>query len=462
MKRKGLLLAAVSALLILVAGVFFMFSAKQNNGGSLLITQFPVHYDAADAAETPSRIAFYNPGKGGKIRVLTNDFWAAGSPSVSYDGRNMVFAAIKNQGDIRQIWEMDLSSQKTRQITSCAVDCTDPVYLPDGRIAFSRRSSEEHSEGAFELVTCKPDGSDKKRITHHPGADLLSTVMDDGRIVVSSHSGSPEYRNAIMMVMRPDGTKAELYYRNPAGWHTGSRFRESPDGQVVFTETDTMGFSRLVSIDVGRPLSSSKVLSGDLEGEVLSAYPVSADNWVVAYRKAGQQHSGLYNFDVVSGQISGLLHEDPEWQYTELAAVGLKRLPRVLPSPVDEKKDVGAFICIDADDSDLPPVGGQSLEQRSSTIQLFGLDGLMAEMPLMDDGSFYAEVPADTPIRFVTLDESGRRMRGPSAWVWVRPNERRGCVGCHENREMSPENRLPLAIMYEPGYKYGEQGTDGH
>jgi hypothetical protein len=462
MKRVILISAAVSVALVILAVVFLRFSGKVAPEGSLIFTQVSVQGSGAAEADAPSRIAMIEPGRASADpQVLTKDFHAAASPSMSYDGRKMVFAARKTAGDTWQIWEMDLSGRKTRQITSCASDCIDPVYLPDGRIAFSRRSSSDNPEVFYELVTCKSDGSDNKRITHHPGSDVLSSVLSDGRIVVSSLRSPDARSGAMMLVMRPDGTKTELYYRNPGGWHSSSRFYESPDGRVVFTETDTSGASQLVAVSLGRPLGSRTGLSEVTEGDAISVYPVSESKWVVAWRKPGQPHSGLYYFDVLAGKIEGLIHEDPEWLAADPVAVGVRRLPRVLPSPVDEKKETGAFICLDADNSDLLPAGGQAPGIRSSSVQLFGTDGMIAEIPLLADGSFYADVPADTPIRFQTIDEKGAVVRGPSAWVWVRPNERRGCVGCHENRELAPDNRLPLAILGEPGYSASGK-KEGH
>ena len=33
---------------------------------------------------------------------------------------------------------------------------------------------------------------------------------------------------------------------------------------------------------------------------------------------------------------------------------------------------------------------------------------------------------------------------------WVMPGERRGCIGCHEDRELTPPNRHVLALREEP------------
>ena len=74
----------------------------------------------------------------------------------------------------------------------------------------------------------------------------------------------------------------------------------------------------------------------------------------------------------------------------------------------------------------------------------------MGELKVEEDGSFYLEVPADIPIRFISMDSEGKTVHGPSDWIWVRPNERRGCVGCHADPELSPVNRVAVAVRKSP------------
>jgi len=66
------------------------------------------------------------------------------------------------------------------------------------------------------------------------------------------------------------------------------------------------------------------------------------------------------------------------------------------------------------------------------------------------DGSFYLKVAADMPFTLKTFDAAGKVINGPGNWIWLRPNERRGCVGCHEDHEMVPANILPLAVKSQP------------
>jgi hypothetical protein len=48
------------------------------------------------------------------------------------------------------------------------------------------------------------------------------------------------------------------------------------------------------------------------------------------------------------------------------------------------------------------------------------------------------------------LDEDYVAVRTQRAWTWVMENESRGCVGCHEDPELSPPNRLVTAITKPP------------
>jgi hypothetical protein len=56
------------------------------------------------------------------------------------------------------------------------------------------------------------------------------------------------------------------------------------------------------------------------------------------------------------------------------------------------------------------------------------------------------EVPADTPVELQLLDEDGLALRS-CAWIWARWREARGCIGCHEDPERTPPNRLVEAVQ---------------
>ena len=62
-----------------------------------------------------------------------------------------------------------------------------------------------------------------------------------------------------------------------------------------------------------------------------------------------------------------------------------------------------------------------------------------------EDGSFHLTVPPNTPFQLQMLDSNGMALR-TSAWIWTKNKENRGCIGCHEDGELAPENLLAKAL----------------
>ncbi len=70
---------------------------------------------------------------------------------------------------------------------------------------------------------------------------------------------------------------------------------------------------------------------------------------------------------------------------------------------------------------------------------------ILGVVPVEEDGSFNIEVPANIPIQLQLLDEQGMALRS-CGWIWVRNRETRGCIGCHEDGERTPDNRFAKAL----------------
>jgi hypothetical protein len=74
---------------------------------------------------------------------------------------------------------------------------------------------------------------------------------------------------------------------------------------------------------------------------------------------------------------------------------------------------------------------------------------ILGDIPVQADGSFYIKVPANTPIQLQALDSDGMALRTCS-WIWAKNHEPRGCIGCHEDPELTPENRFVDAMRQPP------------
>jgi hypothetical protein len=97
----------------------------------------------------------------------------------------------------------------------------------------------------------------------------------------------------------------------------------------------------------------------------------------------------------------------------------------------------------------LPSLDAPSAAASGSTIH--GLPPLarrrvLGEIDISEDGSFSIEVPANTPIELQTLDADGLALRTCS-WIWAKNHEPRGCIGCHEDGELTPNNFFVDALQ---------------
>jgi len=63
---------------------------------------------------------------------------------------------------------------------------------------------------------------------------------------------------------------------------------------------------------------------------------------------------------------------------------------------------------------------------------------------IQPDGSFRAEVPAETPLLFTVTDKNARAFNFHTSWVHVAPGQERGCNGCHSPRRGNSINTEAL------------------
>jgi hypothetical protein len=124
--------------------------------------------------------------------------------------------------------------------------------------------------------------------------------------------------------------------------------------------------------------------------------------------------------------------------------------PKKLPSEVDMGVKTGLILCQDINFNGIRASGVASSLPKVSRIRIIGRDSTLGEVDVEKDGSFYLKVIADTPFRIEAIDDKGRTFCESCDWIYLRPNERRGCVGCHEGQEIVPENKVSLAVKHAP------------
>ena len=391
-----------------------------------------------------------NPVK--SIKVISGDFFSARSPEVSWDAKRLLFAGQKSENDPWQIWEMNLKDASIRQVTTTAENCIDPAYLPGGKIVFSKFTDNDTLKTTHSLCTVNLDGSGLNQISFTPDVYFASDILKDGRIVCIDRPVIPEKGDAILTVMRPDGTKAEMFYKSHERNVLLNRVRETPDGKVVFIESDPINQDKgnVISINYKRPLHSRVNLTNALKGTFLDVFPVDTTRLLVSYKPADSDHYSLYEFDRGKQVTSGMIYDNPDYDVVEAVVVQTYERPRKLPSEVDMGVKTGLLLCQDMNSRSNGSATEGTSVPKASRIEVIGIDSLLGTVHVETDGSFYLKVLADIPFRIQTIDDKGNVLNGPCDWIYLRPNERRGCAGCHEDQELAPDNRYCLSVSKPP------------
>ena len=455
---KNIYRGAAYILAIVFAGMFLNSCSNHSFDGLVIFTQVPV--DNLDISEKSidykyegAQIVAINPDKpeGSEI-ILTDDFYSACSPDISYDAKRLLFTAQKNKNDSWQIWEMNLEKGTSKKITDFDESCYGPVYLPANRLAFSKQMPEVGTGLVHALHTMNLDGTNISQITYQPHFDYISTVLKDGRLLMLTKQLFPESGEMMYMAMRPNGTKAELFYKGEKNNTLNNQSYETTDGHIYFIEKENgnPNSGDLISIHQNRPLFSRVNYSSEISGSFYSVLPMQTGKMLVSYRASDNGAIGLYRFSAKDKLLGEPIYNPQEYHIIEPVLVEAFTRPRNLPDDVNPEKSTGLLLCQNINVLAHKPGADFSNNVKATKIELLGIDKSLGTVSVEEDGSVYLKVVADTPVRIQTLDDNGNIINGPSAWMWIRPFERRGCVGCHEDPELVPSNVVSFAVKKSP------------
>jgi hypothetical protein len=156
--------------------------------------------------------------------------------------------------------------------------------------------------------------------------------------------------------------------------------------------------------------------------------------------------------------------DDPDYHDIQAKLLQPRPEPDGRSSVVNEEDPNGELYCLSSFTSDLGQMDWIGSKNVPRLRVLEGIarsvpDGggisplapkrILGDFPVEKDGSFYIKVPANTPIELQLLDEHGMALR-TCGWIWAKNHEPRGCIGCHEDPERTPENRLVDAVKRPP------------
>jgi Tol biopolymer transport system component len=408
----------------------------------------------------------------GALRVLSEEFYSARDPDVSFDGERILFAGKRRQASLWQIYEMAIDGSGVRQIIDAPMDCRQPIYQstiyeitsdePWYQISFVGSTDERVPS----LYSAKLDGTAIRRITFGPYGETDPFAMPDGRILFAGRQSNrlePGDRDRVaLFATNLDGTDISIF----AG-DEGARLKRMPcvtsNRLAVFVESEEPtrdGAGRLAAVTLRRNLHSHRELTTAPDGLYHFPSPLPDGEILVSRRpEDGSGTYGVYRFDPVSGKAT-LIYDDPQRHDIQARSLGPRAEPDGRASVVDEGEPTGVLYGLDVYTTDFEQ---SDWMPRGSAKRLRVLEGLpgqpaaanetpplprtrvLGETDVEPDGSFNVRVPANTPVQLQLLDVDGLALR-TCAWIWVRNRESRGCIGCHEDAELTPENRMVDAV----------------
>ncbi len=492
-------------------------------GGLLFVRRHHAHFNHQCArrrsrySQLGGEICVLNDIRGGRTVSLTEGKFPEGlfgRPDVSFDGRRILFgfAAAEGKdlveppcesvngsnsignGTFFQVWEMAIDGNTPpRRITHGTTrreESADPIYLPDGRIAFmSPRAGGMVQCGDWAWSDClfsvEADGSDLRQITRAKEGEWDPALMDDGTILFTRWEYVMRFWRPTQLIwnVRPDGT----YPRVIGGYLTGernyARCRQIPGtSKIVCVESHhhNDGSGNILIVDLRHGRDTAEGERHLLVGACDCPYPVDENYFLVSYdpqgtgptdrRTAGRV--GIYLADVYGG--AELVYRDAELSAMYPTLIRPRRRPPMLPSipalaPTREETDSpsGEFFVQNVYAGLPKSMRGQARYLRvveaherhvhTSPCNIWvGMGGfetktVLGNVPIERDGSASFRVPANRAVFFSVLDENFRALHTMRMTTYVKPGETTGCVGCHEPMPTAPGIREnPLATRRQP------------
>ncbi|MEW6237621.1 MAG: hypothetical protein AB1656_19735 [Candidatus Omnitrophota bacterium] len=369
-----------------------------------------------------------------------------------------------NRHIMGNLFMMDADGSLIRQLGRNTLFEGHPSLMPDGRILYERwEYVDKHFGPAFGLWTVNPDGTNHAVYYGNnawtPGAILDARIVPGTQQAIATF-GSCHDRpwGAIAIIDRRFGLDGEApvvrswpediheYLINHCDYKGGQGRNHPAGGQID-------NFTRL-------PIKYE------------DPYPLS-DKYFLCSRMIEGERMGLFLLDIFGNEI--LLHEEGAGCYDPMPLTPRPR-PPVIPPRHNYADEDGYFYVANVyagNGMEAVPRGAvKTLRIVEAPVKLFwtqpnwNLDAtqapamnfnstnnkrILGSVPVEADGSAYFAVPADVFVFFQLLDEKGMMIQSMRSGTMVQPGETAGCIGCHDNRLTTAENRgYPLALRRDP------------
>lgn len=423
----------------------FSSDAAPRIGADVIVTAAPVYVPLAElrGQERFPRGAHLFLIHEGNAEPLVPEFAASADANVYFDGSMVLFAGKRAAGDAWQIWELNLSDRSVRRVAATQTDAERPLYLPGGRMVFALRAAHGFQLDSTEdghpppHIPLNPTAGPGELVLSHTHASAFpADVLKDGRVLFES--GYPLGSGAIpeLYLVYADGSGVESYRCD----HGRARWsgEQLASGDVVFTHGAAL--ARFTS-----PLAHEERISAPPAQYAGAVAETESGDWLLSARTSASPHYVLKLWKPGAATMQTIFKASGE-NMIEPVVVAPRTMPKRHPSGL-HPWDYANLLALDARLSRDGALKGTPVAVRVETQDAAHHEVVMGTAPVEKDGSFFVQVPGDTPIRFALLDAKGAVLRQEHGWFWSRGGEQRICVGCHTGPERAAENRVPAVLL---------------
>ncbi|HNQ89873.1 MAG TPA: hypothetical protein PKM73_14735 [Verrucomicrobiota bacterium] len=410
------------------------------------------------------RLEVWDP-RDGTVRVLAD--FAGGTvrdPCVHYDGRRVLFSARRPGDDFFHLYEVLSDGTGLRQITDGPYDDYEAVYLPDDDLLFvstrCRRWVNCWMTQVGVMYRCNPSGDGIEAVSANTEHDNTPWVMPDGRILYTrwEYVDRSQVEFHHLWTMNPDGTGAMVYYGNQRPNIVMIDAKPIPGTSEVIASfspghgvNEHAGIATVVTPDAGpdAPASARALHQGAL---VRDPFPL-AGGYVLAAR--GNQIVLIAR----DGRVQPVYTHPGAGELHEPRPLTARPRERVIPRRTAPASATGTLLLADVYTGRhmdgvrrgdirkllvlecLPkPVNFSGGPDLTSWLGTFTLERVVGTVPVEEDGSAFFELPAGRQFFFVALDAEDRSVKRMQSFTSVMPGETTSCVGCHEDRALTPHD----------------------
>lgn len=379
----------------------------------------------------------------GKAERLVPGFAATADANISFDGKTVLFSGKQAAGDAWQIWELTLSDHSLRRLIAGSADAIRPFYLPAGRLVYAQRTPHgfqlEAAGKTAPLALAPVDanaGSTVTPLSYVPASAVPADVLADGRILFEATSPLGSGTTPELFLVYSDGSGVESVRCDHGAARWGGR--QLTSGDVVFTHGASL--ARFTSPSAHEVQVSAP--HGDYAGAIAET---ALGDWLVSTRASAGSHYALKLWKPGASAMQTVLDVNGE-DIVEPVLVAPRTRPHIHPTALHDW-NYGNLLALDSRASRQGDLRKTPATVRMEMLDAQGRVVVTGTAPVEADGSFFVQAPADQPIRFTLLSDTGSVVRKEQGWFWVRSGEQHICVGCHTGPERASENRVPAVLL---------------